>query len=146
MTQGTVSLGVRGSAAAVGALIRTGLGLGSLRLLETTGRTSGEPRSVPIAVLVHDRRRWLVSPFGETDWVKNVRAHHVATLVSRRQREEITLHEVDHDTVAPILKQYLKTYRRVPFVPPAFQAQPDSPLSDFQAEATRHPVFAVADR
>jgi deazaflavin-dependent oxidoreductase (nitroreductase family) len=113
-------------------------------MLETTGRSSGELRSVPVAVIVDDRRRWLVSPFGETDWVRNVRAQPVATLVSGRRREEVTLHEADHETAAPILKRYLETYRRVPFVPPAFQAQLDSPVSVFQQEASRHPVFAVA--
>jgi deazaflavin-dependent oxidoreductase (nitroreductase family) len=143
VTRGTISPGVRSSAAAVGALLRTGVRFGPLRILETTGRSSDEPRSVPVVVLVHDRRRWLVSPFGETDWVKNVRAHPEATLVSGRRREEVTLHEVDHETAGPILKRYLETYRRVPFVPPAFQAQPDSPVAAFQREATRHPVFAV---
>lgn len=124
MTKTTISLGVRSSATAVGGLLRTGVRLGPLRILETTGRSSGEPRSVPVAVLLHDRHRWLVSPFGETDWVRNVRAHAVATLVSGRRREEVTLNEADHETAAPVLKRYLETYRRSPSShPPSKRSQ-----------------------
>lgn len=123
-----------------------GIPLGPLRILETTGRSSGRLRSTPIAVLNHDRRRWLVSPFGDTDWVKNLRTHPHATLVSGRHREDVTLQEVDHDTAAPVLKRYLQTFRRVPFVPPAFVAGPSSPVADFRREASGHPVFAIAIR
>jgi len=145
MTAPTISRGVKRSATVVGALLRRGIRLGRLQMLETTGWSSGEPRSVPVAVIVHDRKRWLVSPFGETDWVRNVRAHPGATLVSGRRREEVNLREVDHEMAAPVLKRYLQTYRRVPFVPPAFHAQPDSPVTAFLYEAGIHPVFAVCD-
>jgi deazaflavin-dependent oxidoreductase (nitroreductase family) len=143
VTKTTVSLGVRTSSIAVAVLLRSGVRLGPLRILETTGRSSGETRSTSIAVIVHDGQRWLVSPFGDTNWVRNIRAHPTATLVSGRRRETVTLDEADHETAAPVLKRYLQTYQRVPFVPPAFRAHPDSPVGVFLQEASRHPVFAV---
>jgi len=47
--------------------------LGS-RVLEVRGRTSGEPRRVPVNLLVLEGDRYLVAPRGETQWVRNLRA------------------------------------------------------------------------
>ncbi len=38
------------------------------------GRKSGVPRTTPVALGERDGRRWLVSPYGEVDWVRNLRA------------------------------------------------------------------------
>ena len=44
-------------------------------LLETTGRTSGKPRRVPIGVSVEDDTVWFVSEHGRrSDYVKNLEA------------------------------------------------------------------------
>lgn len=50
------------------------LGVAGTEVLETTGRRSGEPRRVPVVPLAHDGARFLVSPRGETQWVRNLRA------------------------------------------------------------------------
>jgi len=42
------------------------------RVLETTGRTSGQPRRTPVNLLTHQGQRYLVSPRGEGQWVRNV--------------------------------------------------------------------------
>src|ERR1700753_2754385 len=56
------------------ALLRAGFPVGRLYLLDTPGRRTGALRTVPIAIFRHDGRRWLVSIFGETGWVANLRA------------------------------------------------------------------------
>jgi len=38
------------------------------------GRTSGLPRTTPLAVIEVDGRRWVWSPWGEVHWVRNLRA------------------------------------------------------------------------
>lgn len=47
--------------------------LGS-RVLAVRGRRSGEWRTTPVNLLDHGGRRYLVSPRGEGQWVRNLRA------------------------------------------------------------------------
>ena len=46
----------------------------ALRVVTTRGRRSGEPRALPLGVLRHDGRLYLVSPDAGRDWVRNLRA------------------------------------------------------------------------
>jgi hypothetical protein len=55
--------------------------------------------------------------------------------------EHVRVEEVDPQTAAPILREYL---RATPATKPYFDATPDSPLEEFAAEAPRHPVFRIA--
>src|SRR5260370_38401336 len=63
--------------------------LGRLYLLDTPGRRTGALRTVPIVIFRHDGRRWLVSIFGETGWVANIRAAGTAPLRRGRPGETI---------------------------------------------------------
>ena len=40
-------------------------------LLTTRGRKTGRPRTNPVVPVEHDRRRWLVAPYGPVSWVHN---------------------------------------------------------------------------
>ena len=128
----------------VAGLLRFGLPMGPLRILETIGRTSGLTRTTAVVLTTRQGDSWLVSPFGDTDWVRNVRTSPNAHLVHRRQRRPIHVTEVDHYTAAPVLQTFLRRYRRVPFVPPAFTADVSSDLTHFLAEAHLHPVFRIS--
>ena len=128
----------------VARLLRLGVPMGPLRILETTGRVSGRPRTTPVVLTTHQGERWLVAPFGETDWVRNVRTQPNVHLVRLRGRQHVHLTEVDPGTAAPVLQTFLRRFRLVPFVPPAFTAATSSDLAAFRAEAHRHPVFHVA--
>lgn len=48
--------------------------LGMATTLVVRGRSSGAERSVPVNVLEHGGKRYLISARGESDWVKNLRA------------------------------------------------------------------------
>jgi hypothetical protein len=48
--------------------------------------------------------------------------------------------EVDAETAAPILREYL---RKTPVTKPYFDASAESPLEAFAAEVSRHPVFRI---
>ncbi|HMA45610.1 MAG TPA: hypothetical protein VKP11_00125 [Frankiaceae bacterium] len=48
--------------------------LGGATTLAVRGRTSGQWRTVPVNVLELSGRRYLVSPRGETQWVRNLRS------------------------------------------------------------------------
>ena len=125
----------------VRALLRLGWGPAATYLLVVPGRRSGVPRSTPVTLVEDDGRRWLVAPYGEVAWVRNLRAAGCATLSRGGHVEAITVREVGVDEAAPVLRMYV---RRVPITRPYFDARPESDLDAFLAEAPRHPVFTVA--
>jgi len=121
-------------------LLRLGSGPGGTYLLTVPGHRSGAPRSTPVTLVEEGGRRWLVAPYGEVAWVRNVRAAGKATLSRGGHTDEIALREVGTDEAAPVLKLYVT---RVPITRPYFDVRPGSDLDAFRAEAPRHPVFAI---
>ena len=53
---------------------KLGVSIRGSRILAVKGRKSGQWRTTPVNLLVHDGRRYLVSPRGQTQWVRNLRA------------------------------------------------------------------------
>jgi deazaflavin-dependent oxidoreductase (nitroreductase family) len=87
-----------------------GIGLKGSRVLAVQGRKTGEWHSVPVNPLTIDGRRYLVSPRGTTQWVRNVRLAHEARLTFRRKTEVIGVEEVPDAEKPPILRAYLKNW------------------------------------
>jgi deazaflavin-dependent oxidoreductase (nitroreductase family) len=121
-------------------LLRLGSGPDRTYLLTVPGHRSGALRSTPVTLVEEGGRRWLVAPYGEVAWVRNVRAAGKATLSRGGHTDEIALREVGTDEAAPVLKLYVT---RVPITRPYFDVRPGSDLDAFRAEAPRHPVFAI---
>ena len=126
--------------ALVHVLLRLGLGPARTYLLTVTGRRSGTPRSTPVTLVEEGGRRWLVSPYGEVAWVRNLRAAGRATLSRGGRTDNIEVREIKPEDAAPVLKMYVT---RVPITRPYFDVRPESDLAAFRAEAPRHPVFAI---
>ncbi|HET6951460.1 MAG TPA: nitroreductase family deazaflavin-dependent oxidoreductase [Acidimicrobiales bacterium] len=123
-------------------LTRRGVSVWGSRVLEVRGRTTGEPRRVPVNLLEVDGRRYLVSPRGEGQWVRNVRAAgRLATLVGKR-REEWVAHEVPDADKVPLLRAYLRRWK---FEVGMFfdGTSADSTDDEIAAIAPRHPVFRL---
>jgi deazaflavin-dependent oxidoreductase (nitroreductase family) len=118
------------------------LGLAGKRayVLTVTGRKTGRRYSTPVQLVFLDARRWLVSPYGEREWVKNARAAGFVELTRARKTERVEVEEVDAQTAAPVLREYLG---KTPVTKAFFAARKDSPLEAFAAEADRHPVFRI---
>jgi deazaflavin-dependent oxidoreductase (nitroreductase family) len=76
-------------------LLAAGVPLGPNALVTVVGRTSGQPRTTPLAIIEVDGRRWLWSPWGDVQWVRNLRAAGHATIAVRRQTEDVTAAELD---------------------------------------------------
>ena len=76
-------------------LLVAGMPLGFNRLITIRGRKSGLPRTTPLAVIVVGGRRWVWAPWGEVQWVRNLRAAGRATINMRRQKEEVSATELD---------------------------------------------------
>ena len=109
--------------------------------LEVKGRRSGMTRSSVVTWVEHGEGRYLVSPRGETEWVRNVRAAGGDAAVRRRGSQKVRLEEVPAEERAPIIKAYL--------VKPAkatrqhFGVNPKAEIEEFEAIAARHPVFRI---
>src|SRR5258705_4001987 len=124
-----------------GWLVGLGLTPANFYLLEVSGRKSGRTYSTPVDLLTLNGRAYLVSPRGQTQWVRNARARGVVTLRRGRTSERHTIQEVGNDEKPEILKAYLDTYKRQVqrFIPlPA-----GSPVEAFGPLAARYPAFEL---
>ncbi len=108
--------------------------------LTVRGRKTGKPYSVPVRLVERDGNRWLVAPYGEVGWVKNARVAGEVSISRGSKSETFKIHELTPQECTPVLKEYIT---REGMVRPYFDAQPDSPLDAFEAEASKHPVFLL---
>src|SRR2546427_9738611 len=93
-------------------LTRLGISVWGSRVLEVRGRKSGLPRQTPVNLLTFNGRQYLVSPRGETEWVRNVRADGgKLDLLLGRRREHRTAHELPDDQKTEILRAYLRRWK-----------------------------------
>src|SRR5258706_11271910 len=81
--------------AIAGPLLAVGVPMGFNGLVTIRGRKSGLPRTTPMAIIEVSGRRWIWAPWGEVQWVRNLRAAGRATITLRRRKEEVRATEVD---------------------------------------------------
>lgn len=129
----------------VARLTRMGVSVLGSRVLETRGRQSGLPRRTPVNLLSVDGHEYLVSPRGNGQWVRNVRADGGRlTLILGRHRQAYVAHELATDDVrtAQILRAYLKRWKAEVGV--FFDGTgPDSTDAELAAIAPKHPIFEL---
>jgi hypothetical protein len=104
------------------------LGIAGTKTLAVPGRASGKKHRVPVIPIEVEGARYLVSPRGETDWVKNLRAAAEGEL----DGEHFTAVEVPVYDRGPILDRYREVAGRA--VASHFKALPD---------AADHPTFQI---
>jgi deazaflavin-dependent oxidoreductase (nitroreductase family) len=124
-------------------LTRLGISVWGSRVLEVRGRTTGEPRHTPVNLLTIDDRKYLVSPRGNGQWVRNVRANdgHLDLLVGRRRTHWSATELADDDKV-DVLRAYLRRWKAEVGV--FFDGVgPDSSDDELRGIAPKHPVFSL---
>jgi len=124
-------------------LAESGVSIAGTRALRVRGRKTGQPRSVVVNVLVADGAEYLVSPRGNTQWARNVRAAGVVETGPRWRRRRATVTEVADDDKPEILRRYpqrwlwqVKDY--------VGGVTPESSTGELRAAGIRIPVFALA--
>ena len=128
---------------AVAGLTRLGVSVWGSRVLEVRGRQTGQPRRVPVNLLAHDGRQYLVSARGEGQWVRNVRAAdgRMELLLGRRREPCVAIELADGDKTE-ILRAYLRRWKAEVGV--FFDGvTADSSDAEIAAIAPRHPVFLI---
>jgi deazaflavin-dependent oxidoreductase (nitroreductase family) len=97
-------------------LLAAGVPVGPNGLITIRGRKSGMPRTTPVAIIEVSGRRWVWAPWGEVNWVRNLRAAGHATITVRRRSEEIGATELDEPQRVAFFRDYLGPLaRRTPF-------------------------------
>lgn len=130
----------------VAAFVGAGFSVMGSRVLEVKGRTSGLPRRTPVNLLSLDGREYLVSPRGETEWVRNVRAGggQLDLLLGGRRKSYLGRELADDEKVA-VLRGYLKRWKAEVGV--FFDGVgPDSTDEQIRTAAPRHPAFLLEPR
>jgi deazaflavin-dependent oxidoreductase (nitroreductase family) len=90
--------------------------LGPNALITVRGRKSGLDRTTPIALVEVDGRRWVIGTFGETHWVRNLRAAGEATITSGRKTEKVTAVELSPESSGAFFADVLRPMvERIPF-------------------------------
>ena len=76
-------------------LIRTRLPIGPNGLITIPGRKTGLPRTTPVALIDYEGKRWVWAPWGDVDWVKNLRAAGRVTVTKRKKTTDMAATELD---------------------------------------------------
>jgi deazaflavin-dependent oxidoreductase (nitroreductase family) len=146
---------VRINNAIISSLLHLGVNVWSFSLLTVRGRKSGKPIETPIAIFVHDQKRYLITPYGTVNWVRNLRAAGgEATITRSRRTEKIHAIELPPEEAAPIFRKAVRSgppgipaaifrvYRSL-FVLPYLNVNANSSLEEFEREVLTHPVFLL---
>jgi deazaflavin-dependent oxidoreductase (nitroreductase family) len=125
-------------------LAEMGISIAGTRALRVRGRKTGKQRAVVINLLTLDGVDYLVSPRGDTQWARNVRAAGVVEMGPRWRRRRVRATEVDDAAKPQVLKPYLdRWYWQVKGYVAGLT--PDSSDEQFRAAAPSIPVFVLAE-
>ena len=114
-----------------------------MRLLTVRGRVTGEPHATPVVPVMRDGGVWVVSPYGEVAWVRNVRRAGQLELQRGEERTVYDARELDAREATPVLRAYL-TMPTHWVVRRHFDVTKRSSDDAIAAEADQHPVFALS--
>ncbi len=122
-------------------LLALGISLNGSALITVPGRKTGRPHSTPITMVEYQGQRYVQSPFGSVNWVRNLRAAGQATLSWGRRHETIAVTELTPEQAAPVIKSMLPRAPKV--IRDYFDVTPESSLEEIIRDAPNHPMFAV---
>lgn len=112
-------------------------------MLETKGRRSGQARTVPVNIVDYEGQRYLVSPRGESEWVRNVRADSGRAVFRHGKRTPVQLQELPPGERAPIIQKYLR--ENAMSTKQHFGIDPKADIAEFQRIAALHPAFRITE-
>jgi deazaflavin-dependent oxidoreductase (nitroreductase family) len=127
-------------------LAKVGISVYGSRLLCVRGRKTGEWRSVAVNPLTIDGGRYIVSPRGNTQWARNLRAANgEGELRLGRKVERFTATEISDEEKTQVLREYLRRWK---FEVGVFFEGVDanSRDEDLRRIAPKHPIFRISPR
>src|SRR5467141_242460 len=126
-------------------ILKIGALMGPNALITIRGRKSGLPRTSPVALVELQGKRWVIGTFGETNWVRNLRASREATLSMGRRQEQVKASELTTDERAAFFRDVIGPYVRGLRVGPLLLSVLGAKdiLQDPAVAAERRPVFEL---
>jgi deazaflavin-dependent oxidoreductase (nitroreductase family) len=112
------------------------------RVLEVKGRTSGAWRPTPVRLLELDGRRYLVAMYGETYWVRNLRAQGGGRLRLGGQVTDFRAVELADEEKLPVLRAYFRRWWSL-VAQMTTVTSPNAPDEEITRAASLHPVFRL---
>jgi deazaflavin-dependent oxidoreductase (nitroreductase family) len=122
-------------------LLALGISFNGSALITVPGRKTGVPHSTPITMVELDGQRYVQSPFGNVQWVRNLRAAGTATLSWGRRHETVIATELSPEEAAPVIKSMLAHAPKM--IQEYFDVTAASSLEEVARDAPNHAVFAV---
>ena len=110
-----------------------------LRVISVAGRTSGEPRPVPIAIPMVEGELYLCAPNRRRDWVRNLLAAGTCEI----EGDPVPRHRavlVEDDTAATAVRSYLSALGRQS---PEWPFPADSPEPEIAKHVKEFAVFRL---
>jgi deazaflavin-dependent oxidoreductase (nitroreductase family) len=129
-------------------MLGIGIPMGPNALITVRGRKSGEPRTTPVALIEIEGKRWVQSPFGDVNWVRNLRAAGQATLTLGKKEELVTATELSALEKVGFFRDLMGPFvRRIPLglgrlILGSVLGAKDI-VDDPVGAAERHPVFEL---
>ena len=118
--------------------------LGFNGLVTIRGRKSGLPRTTPVAIIAVSGRRWVWAPWGDVQWVLNLRAAGCATVTVRGRKEEVRATELDQTQRVAFFRDVLGPIARsIPFGLRFIRLLDGVDLKDPLKAAEGRPVFEL---
>jgi deazaflavin-dependent oxidoreductase (nitroreductase family) len=130
-------------------LLRAGVTLAGpgdypLYLLTVRGRTSGQPRTVPITLMEQHGTRYLAATYGIVDWVRNLRIAKEAMLTRGRRIEVVTARELSKHEAVLVLRAEIKRTPLARYMVARFYGiTADMPLEQSEPAMLTHPIFVL---
>jgi deazaflavin-dependent oxidoreductase (nitroreductase family) len=130
-------------------LLALGVPMGPNVLMTVRGRKSGKDYTFPVATLEADGREFLFSPFGEVNWVANLRASGEATIRRGRRNRRMNAVELTPEVAGPILEEGMQPVFGMPMVGSMiagwYGISRTSTTEEYLAAARRHPAFELRE-
>jgi deazaflavin-dependent oxidoreductase (nitroreductase family) len=101
---------VRRSNRFVRRLLGAGVPMGPNALVTIRGRSSGLPRTMPLAIVEIDGRRWIMGAYGDVQWTRNLRAAGEASIRIGSRDQRVSARELSHDEAAAWFREQLLPY------------------------------------
>lgn len=133
------------------ALLRIGMPMGPNTLVTIRGRTTGQPRSMPLAVMEADGARWIIGAYGDVNWTRNLRAAGEAEVQVRGRTVRVTATELRGEAAERFFGETLPAYigrfsaaGRL-FARVFFRLVAPDITRDPRGAAAAHPVFELRE-
>ena len=91
-------------------LLAKGAPMGPNVAMTVVGRTSGQPRTFPVAVSPIAGRRYVIGAYGDVNWTRNLRAAGEATIRQDRRDIRVTAHELTPEEARTFYGEQLPEY------------------------------------